>query len=157
MNIVCGILQGWTRPTVAMLAAECSAVIHRWIAEPLPKSAHEMTPDDLCDTNLAMLEAWETLTGTPYKDILTNYQPNLDVMNAAWELAKLFNFRLRFEEGMNSDGDMVPAFGINIEDGFLVNARTSFCGRFEVPPETYGLTQAAVDALEQLNKDRGVL
>lgn len=136
-NEVQGILQGWTRPTVAMLAAECSAVIHRWIAQPLPKGPHGVTPDDLCDTNVAMLEAWETLTGTPQKDILTNYQPNLDIMNAAWELARLFNFRLRFKEGVNSQGDMVPAFSIDTPDMFV--------------------TQEAADALDKLNEGRDVL
>lgn len=163
---------GWLRPDPARLAVEFSAVLHKWlgkkkIAQVVSRNAllakqglmDACASGDFCDSNMAMLEAWCTLTGTPQEKVHINSQPVLDVINEAWALAKLFNFRLRFEEATNSKGDLVPAYGFDNAGGdmFIVNAGLSECGRFRVKPSKYQLTQAAVDALAKLNAGRDVL
>ena len=58
---------------------------------------------------------------------------------------------------MNCDGEMVQAYGYEIGDTFVVNARISECGRFKCSPAAYGLTDMQADELEALNALRGLL
>lgn len=58
-------------------------------------------------------------------------------------------------EGQNREGAMVPAWGFNFGDFFVVDAKASNRGPEE--PAYYGLTQEEVDELDRLNADRGLL
>lgn len=163
---------GWIRPYPARLAVEFSATLHRWLGK--KKMRHVVALNatlrrqgimdacasgDFCDSNMAMLEAWSNLTGVRQSMIHIHAQWVQDTINEAWRLAKLFDFRLRFEEAANSQGDLVPAYGFDNAGGdmFIVNATLSECGRFLVESSKYQLTQAAVDELAKLNASRDVL
>lgn len=65
--------------------------------------------------------------------------------------------RFMLGEGLNREGDMVPAWGFDFGDCFIVDAKVSVCGGNPEYPAHYGLTQEEVDELDRLNVGRGLL
>ena len=65
--------------------------------------------------------------------------------------------RFMLGEGQNRTGDMVPAWGFDFGDCFIVDAKVSASGGTPEEPAHYGLTQEEVDELDRLNVGRGLL
>lgn len=60
-------------------------------------------------------------------------------------------------EALDAWGNDVPAWGFTFDDQFIVNATVSPCGRFEVYPAYYGLSNEDASRLAALNQNRGLL
>jgi len=165
---------GMARPEVGQLAAEFSRILNKWLG---PQTMRKVVQEneaarianflnvgkpvddtcasgDYCDANMAMLEAWSTLTGTPQAAIRIDTQWVMDRINAAWAVAKLFKFRLEYGDAPDLDGVQVPAFGIDQDGMFVVNLRSSENGFKAVQPSYYNLTKEAADTLRVLNAGR---
>lgn len=77
------------------------------------------------------------------------------VREMAWPPPRRGRFMLG--EGQSTRGDMVPAWGFDFGDRFIVDAKVSASGGTPEEPAHYGLTQEEVDELDRLNVGRGLL
>lgn len=57
----------------------------------------------------------------------------------------------------NVDGIAVPAYGFEWQGMFIVNPRSSECGRFECSPRHYLRTEQEADTLRRMNAGRDLL
>lgn len=158
--------EGWLRPNAALLAAEFSKLLRDLLGEQTMREVVKInrTADpqtcasgDYCDSNMVMLQAWENLTGTRENKIHIHHQTVMDRINEAWDIAKLFDFRLEFEAAHNHEGEEVPAFGFDHRGMFIANATVGIGGFPPVAPGYYKLSREAVDALTRFNAGRDLI
>jgi hypothetical protein len=102
---------------------------------------------DFCDANVAMEEAF---TSALKRDFNPASIVDVELWNAARELAKVNEFPRQMKLIENAEG--VPVYAFAIKDMWIDNPRLSDCGRFEVDPiEKYGLRPQEIAELENAN------